>query len=98
MKRENWPVWVAIATTTALCLVELHGLNERVSVLVHSRMVDTQNATSRWREMDGIALSISTYRDPVETEAEFVKRHQAAVEAMTKRVGDSARNEHVEHR
>jgi len=92
--------WLGSLVALGLILMgfELHGLNERVGVLVHSRMVDTQNATSRWREMDGIALSISTYRDPVETEAEFVKRHQAAVEAMTKRVGDSARSERVEHR
>ena len=92
--------WLGSLVALGLILMgfELHGLNERVGVLVHSRMVDTQNATSRWREMDGIALSISTYRDPIETEEEFVKRHQAAVEAMTKRVGDSARSERVEHR
>lgn len=96
--RRTWPIWVAIASTTSLCLIELHSLNASVGVLIHSRMVDTQTATSRWRETDGISLSLSTYRDPVETDEEFVRRHQTAVEAMARRIGDSARSEHVEHR
>lgn len=92
--------WLGSLMVLGLILMgyELHGLNERVSVIVHSRMVDTQNAISHWREMDGIALSISTYRDPIETDEEFVKRHQRAVLEMAKQLGNSAWSEHVEHR
>ena len=89
MRREHWPVWIA-ATLALVALFELHGLGKSVGVLIHSRIADTQIASARWREKNGVANSITTYREVLETEQEFIKRHMQAVREMTKAEGEGA--------
>ena len=93
----KWLVGIALATL-ALTQYELHALNSSVSVLVRTRMEDTQIASARWRETNGVANSIATYREVMESEAEFVRRHMQAVREMAKVQGEDAQTTREERR
>lgn len=97
MRREHWPVWIA-ATLALVALFELHGLGKSVGVLIHSRIADTQIASARWREKNGVANSITTYREVMESEEEFIRRHMQAVREMEKAQGEEAQTTRTEHR
>lgn len=85
----KWAVGLVLVLLV-LTQYELHALNTGFGVLIHSRMEDTQIASARWRERNGVAQSITTYREHMETEQEFIKRHQQAVREMEKSQGEEA--------
>lgn len=66
---------------------EVHAMRSGLDLLVRSRVDVSQHASAAWREVDGVQFSMRTYRDPNETAAEFVERHEAAVFAMTRQLG-----------
>ena len=84
----KWAVGIVLALL-ALTQYELHALNSGFAVLIHSRMEDTQLATARWRETNGIVQNVTTYRENMETGEEFIERHMQAVRAMTKIEGEA---------
>lgn len=93
----KWAIGIVLALL-ALTQYELHALNSSVGVLIRSRMEDTQIASARWREKNGVANSITTYREVLETEEEFIKRHMQAVREMTKAEGEGAQTTREERR
>jgi len=93
----KWLVGIALAILV-LTQYELHALNSSVSVLVRTRMEDSQIASARWREKNGVANSVTTYREVMETEQEFIKRHMQAVREMTKAEGEDAQTTREERR
>ena len=93
----KWAVWIVLVLLV-LTQYELHALNTGFSVLIHSRMEDTQLANAHWREKNGIVHSLTTYREAMQTEEEFVKKHQDAVNAMAKEMDKAADAERIEHR
>lgn len=78
--------------------LKLWSLAGGVDVLVHTRIEDTQLATSRWREIDGIATSVTTYREARENEGEFVERHLAAMREMRDALKAEPDSERIERR
>ena len=93
----KWAITIVLALL-ALTQYELHALNSSVSVLIRSRMEDTQIASARWRETNGVANSITTYREVLETEEEFIRRHMRAVREMSKAQGEEAQATREERR
>jgi hypothetical protein len=93
----KWAITIVLALL-ALTQYELHALNSSVSVLIRSRMEDTQIASARWRETNGVANSITTYREVLETEEEFIRRHMQSVREMTKAQGEDAQATREERR
>lgn len=86
----KWAVGIVLGLLV-LTQYELHALNTGFSVLIHSRMEDTQYANAHWRETNGILQTITTYRESMETEQEFILRHMEAVKEMAKVQGEEAR-------
>lgn len=98
MRRENVPIWIVVGAVSTFSVYELHALNASVTTMLHTRMEDTQIASARWREINGIAQSITTYREFLESQDEFVRRHQDAVDAMARRLLEDAAATKVERR
>lgn len=86
----KWAVGIVLGLLV-LTQYELHALNSSVNVLIRSRMEDTQYANAHWRETNGILQTITTYRESMETEQEFILRHMEAVNEMAKVQGEEAR-------
>lgn len=66
---------------------EVHAMRTGLDLLVRSRVDVSQHASAAWREVDGVQYSMRTYRDPNESPGEFVERHEAAVFALSQRIG-----------
>ncbi len=62
----KWAIGIVLVLLV-LTQYELHALNTGFSVLIHSRMEDTQYANAHWRETNGILQTITTYRESMET-------------------------------
>lgn len=75
-------VLLATLASTVLVGIELRGLRSGLDLLVRSGVDVTQHASASWREVDGVAFSVRTYRNPSEDATEFVRRHADAVLAM----------------
>ncbi len=86
----KWAIGIVLVLLV-LTQYELHALNAGFSVLIHSRMEDTQLANAHWREINGIMHSVTTYRESMETEQDFILRHMQAVKEMAKVQGEEAR-------
>lgn len=97
MSRTDWLLAAVLALGIGASM-KLWSLSGGVEVLVKSRIEPTQSARANWREVNGVANSITTYREIDETDAEFVARHQDAVDAMTQRMSEEPRTTRVEHR
>lgn len=83
----KWAIGIVLVLLV-LTQYELHALNAGFSVLIHSRMEDTQLANAHWREINGIMHSVTTYRESMETEQDFILRHMQAVKEMAKAQGE----------
>lgn len=73
---------IAVLALGVIASMKLWSLAGGVELLVHTRVEDTQLAASRWREIEGVATSLTTYREAGENEGEFVERHLTAMRKM----------------
>lgn len=97
MSRTDW-LLAAVVLLGALASLKVWSLAAGVDVLVHTRGDVTQHARTDWREASGMATNLTTWRDPRETDEEFVERHENAVREMTKAKGREADAWRVERR
>lgn len=89
---------IAVLALGIIASMKPWSLAGGVDVLVHTRIEDTQLASSRWREIEGIATSITTYREAGENEGEFVDRHMAAMRKMRDALKVEPDSERIERR
>lgn len=91
-------ILVVLLALGVIATLKLWSLAGGVDVLVHTRVEDTQLAASRWREIEGVATSLTTYREAGEDEAAFVDRHLAAMRKMRDALKAEPEAERIEHR
>ena len=94
MRAEGWILTIVIVLLLVMGF-ELHAIR---AVLITDRSDSTQYANARWREIDGVARTISTYRAIGENEDDFVAKHERAVKAMIRALEETPQTERTEQR
>ena len=91
-------VLAIVLPVSALTIYELHGMSSEIGVLIRSRAMDSQHASSNWREVEGVYTSITTYREAGESEDDFVLRHLAAMRSMKDQLKSEPDSGRIERR
>ncbi len=97
MSRTDW-ILSAVVLLGAFACLKIWSLSGGIEILVHSRGDLTQSARTDWRESSGMSTSLTTWRDPRESNEEFIERHEEAVREVVKVKGREADAQRIERR